>query len=519
MSKGKIVWADDEIDLLRPHIMFLEEKGYTVVPVLNGDDSIEVIKQGGCDVLLLDENMPGKDGLETLSEIREVNPNIPVIMITKSEEEALMESALGGKITDYLTKPVNPSQILLACKKVLERRKIESARISKDYIAEFNKISQKLMESLTPEDWFEIHSALSQWDLELDNHPETGLQQTLNDQKRECNVEFGKYVERHYEGWVNHRKDSPELSVDIVKNHILPGLRENQTVVFFVIDCLRLDQWLCLEPMLQSYFEIKKDYYFSILPTATPYSRNALFSGLFPLEIEQQLPDIWEKGEEDENSKNRNERQLLDRLLAKHQINLKPEPRYVKVLDIEEAKSVEKNILNYLDSKLVSIVVNFLDILAHSRSDSSVLKEIAPDESAYRTLTKSWFKHSPLFETLKKLAREDCKVVITSDHGSIRSLHATKVIGDKETSTSLRYKHGRSLKCNYKDAIFLRDPRKYMLPLRGVNTNYIIAKEDYYFVYPTNYHYYLNYYKDSFQHGGVSLEEMVMPVIEMVGKK
>jgi CheY-like chemotaxis protein len=521
MLRKKIIWADDEIELLKPHMLFLQQRGYDVTPVTNGEDAVRQIEHGKFDLVLLDEMMAGKDGLTTLEEIKDMHPTLPVIMITKSEEEKLMDDAIGRKIDQYLTKPVNPSQILLACKQIFDTRKITGQKMSRDYIQEFNKISQQLMLELSFRDWYEINLSLSQWDREMDEYSDLGLRQTLNDQKQACNAEFGKFIERHYHRWIHDRgEDSPELSPDIIRKYVFPKIAAKRHVVFIVIDCLRLDQWLGFEPMLQEYFNITKNYYYSILPTATPYSRNAIFSGMFPSEIENKFPEIWSKGEEDDSSRNRFEKELLDYQLKINRVPLETDAKYIKLLNIEATKNLESNIASYVEStQLTAIVLNFLDILAHSRSDSTVIKEIAPNEPAYRSLSNSWFIHSPMYEILKTLSKLDCSVIITSDHGSIRSLHGTQVIGDKETSTSLRYKYGKNIKANPKHALFVKNPADLKLPSRGVNTHYIIAKEDYYFVYPTNYHHYLNYYKDTFQHGGISMEEMIMPVIELDGRK
>jgi len=330
-----------------------------------------------------------------------------------------------------------------------------------------------------------------------------------------CNIEFSRFIELHYPHWLQGKHNPPLLSVDLVTHYVFPLLKSGEKVVFIVIDNLRLDQWLAIEPLLFPYYHITKDSYYSILPTATPFSRNAIFSGLFPEEIEKRYPELWRDNYDDDTSCNRYERQLLDHQLASLGLNLRPEPKYIKVLDVKEARSLEKNLKAYTSAQLLSVVVNFVDILAHNRSNSEILREIVPDEAAFRSLTRSWFEHSPLFGALRKLAREDVTVVLTSDHGSIRSLRGAKVIGDRETSTNLRYKFGRNIRCDNKYAISVKDPSVYRLPRRGINVNYLIAKEDYFFVYPTNYHKYLNYYRDSFQHGGVSLEEMILPVVIM----
>jgi len=518
MAKNTILWVDDEIEFLQPHILFLKEKGYEVITTTNADDAIEMIRNGVFDLVLLDEMMPGKDGLTALGEIKELNPALPVIMITKNEEETLMEDAIGAKIDDYLTKPVNPSQILMVCKKHLEFHDISQKRLTEASSQKIREIALKLMEPLNFNDWIDIYRKLVEWDLELDRVSDQQMRQVIYDQRRECNVEFGKFIERNYIDWLHQKENRPELSIDIVKNYVLPEMQAGKKVVFVVIDCLRLDQWLTLEPFFYPFFNISKTFYYSILPTATPFSRNAIFSGLFPLEIERRYPDIWAQGEDDDYSRNRYEDKLLYDQLRILGLKLQSSPGYIKILNSEDAKSLEKNLPGYLDSSLLSIVVNFVDILAHSRSDVPILKEIAPDESSYRSLTRSWFEHSAIYNVFKILADQNVTIILTSDHGSIRSLRGTKVIGDRETSTNLRYKYGRNLKVNPKHALYIKNPKDFKLPQSNFNVNYIIAKEDYYFVYPTNYHKYLAYYRDSFQHGGISMEEMILPLVKLQPK-
>lgn len=512
----KILWVDDEIDLLKAHILLLQQKGYSVDTAMNGKDALELVKRVGYDLVFLDEMMPGMGGLETLAEIKEADPSLPVVMVTKNEAESLMEEAIGGKISDYLTKPVNPSQILLACKKFLEGKKIEREAVSRDYLQEFRNISDALLMSPGWEEWTDIYHKLTDWDIELDAHPDLGLRQTLLDQKRECNVEFGKFIEREYKNWLGSKGHHPTLSTDIVERAVIPQLDSSPSVFFFVIDCLRLDQWLLMEQMLAEFYSIERSSYFSILPTATPYSRNALFSGKFPSEISAAYPEMWTSDVDDENSLNRNEHEMLNRLLASKNIRLKTESKYVKILDPDFGRQIEANIQSYLNSKLTSVVVNFVDMLAHGRSDSPILKEIAPDEAAYRSLTRSWFAHSSLFGMLKTLSRQrNISIVLTTDHGSVRCLRGAKVIGDKQASANLRYKFGRNLKADEKQALFIKNPADYKLPRHTVTTNYIIAKEDFYFVYPTEYHKYLSQYRDSFQHGGISMEEVILPVVTL----
>jgi len=519
-SKGKILWVDDEIELLRSHILLLSEKGYTVETATNGEDALDLVKSKTFDLVFLDEMMAGMGGLETLSQMKDLRPELPVVMITKNEDEGLMEEAIGVKISDYLTKPVNPSQVLLACKKFLEGKKITGEHVSRDYTKEFNEISLALHDPLTANDWIGLYVKLVDWSLEMDQHPELGLTQTLNDQIKECNIQFSKFVEKNYRNWLEQEK-RPVLSLDVVDRFLIPELKEtDRSVFFFVIDCLRLDQWLGMETVLRDYYDITRNYYYSILPTATPYSRNSIFSGAWPDETEVRFPEIWEQWEDDDNSRNRYEHQFLDNLLERRKIQLKPDSKYVKILDAEFGRSIEQNINSYTKNRLTAVVVNFVDMLAHGRSDSQLLKEIAPDEAAYRSLTSSWFNHSSLLGMLRTLSKQrNVTIILTTDHGSIRSLRGTKVIGDREASTNLRYKYGRNLKVDERHAIFVKNPTDFRLPKRSMTVNYLIAKEDYYFVYPTDYHKYLNQYRDSFQHGGVSMEEMILPVVKLKPKQ
>ena len=519
MEKGKLLWVDDEIELLKSHIIFLSEKGYEVDTVTNGEDALSEIKRKNYDLIFLDEMMPGLGGLETLARIKEINPNVPVVMITKSEEESLMNDAIGSQITDYLIKPILPSQVLLVCKKILESKQISGEYVAKDYLSDFNKISQSLLTVSDYQDWVDIYLKLVNWDLEFDNHPDLGLRQSLNDQRKECNAEFGKFVEKNYLQWINSPEDynSPVMSPQVLDKYVIPEIVSAKGPVFlFILDCLRLDQWLVMEKHLMNMFEIQKDYYISILPTATPYARNAIFSGMFPSEIQSEYPELWQGGSDDERSQNKFEKEFLARHLEKRKVRLKTDLKYMKIIDPEVGKGFQQNIRSHSRTHFMAVVVNTLDMIAHGRSDSDILKEIAPDEPAYRSLTDSWFKHSSLLGMFKIVSEmKNAKVIITTDHGSIRSLRGAKVLGDKEASKSLRFKFGRNLKVDDKHAMFIRNPEEYKLPTRGAAIGYIIAKEDFFFVYPTEYHKYLSIYKDTFQHGGISMEEMILPVIKM----
>ncbi len=515
-QRARILWVDDEIELLRAHVRFLEERGYDVRTVPNAEDALVILGQESFDAVLLDEMLNGMDGLSALAAIKERYPSLPVIMVTKSEEETLMEEAIGSKIDDYLTKPVNPSQIILTLKRVLEGRRIERERISKKYPEEFARIGASLAAAQGWREWVEIALRLTEWELQIDAHPEVGLREILQDQRRECNAAFARFVEEQYLDWIWERtSDRPPLSPEVFGRWVVPLLREGRKVLFVVIDNLRLDQWLALEDLLFSSFRVRRDYYLSILPTATPFSRNAIFAGLFPIDIERLHPDLWLRGPDDELSRNRYEADLLNRQVKRFNLYLREPPRYVKIVEAEEARRFEREFGSLSGTSLIAVVLNFVDILVHRRSDSEVLKQIAPDEAAFRSITRSWFEHSYLLRVLREAARLGFTVVMTSDHGSIRGTRGAKVIGDRETSTNLRYKYGKNLQAHPKQAIIVRDPRSYKLPARGINANYLIAKEDYYFVYPTNYHQYLAQYRDSFQHGGVSLEEMVLPVLVM----
>lgn len=517
MSK-KILWVDDEIELLKSHVIFLSEKGYDVCTVTNGNDAVSKVEEQNFDLIFLDEMMAGMDGLQTLAKLKDLKPNIPVVMVTKSEEESLMEDAIGSKISDYLIKPVLPSQLLMVCKKILEKKKISEEYVAKDYLQDFNSISRQLLTGPNYDEWIDIYLKMVNWELELDNHPEIDLRQTLNEQKKECNQEFSKFFEKNYLNWVISKdENSPILTDELVEKYIFPELEESKGPVFlFVIDCLRIDQWQLMEKHLQNLFNIEKNYYYGIIPSATPYARNSLFAGLFPSEIEKYYPDIWRAGQDDEKSQNKYEKELLQLLIDRKKIKLKNELKYVKIIDPEVGRSFEQNVLSHQKTHFMAVVVNFLDMIAHGRSDSELLKEIAPDEAAYRSLTNSWFKHSSLLGTFRAISKmKNAKIFVTTDHGSIRTLRGAKVLGDREASKNLRFKFGRNLKTDEKNALFIKNPEEYKLPKRGTAINYIIAKEDYYFVYPTDYHKYLSHYKDTFQHGGISMEETILPIIKM----
>jgi CheY-like chemotaxis protein len=511
----KILWADDEIDHLQSHIIFLEKKGFNITPVTNGDDAVSLIASEYFDIVFLDEQMPGMGGIATLEKIKSLQPSLPVVMITKSEEESIMEDAIGGKISDYLIKPVNPNQILLTTKRLLERSRIQTEKSAQTYLRQFNQLSSRIHPGTHWKEWIDIYKELINWQIDLGAGDE-GLVQVLDDQFHEANTVFGRYLNQEYKGWLQNNNDGPLLSPQIFKKYVNPLLEKDKKVMFFLIDCMRYDQWLVFEPFLSNYFSIDTDFYYSILPTATPYSRNAIFSGLYPSDIERMYPELWQQGQ-DESSLNRHEEELLKRQLERNGIDINF--KYEKILHADAGRKVADKIQSYGQSKLAAFVFNFVDTLVHSRSDSDVIKELAPDISAFRSVTEAWFQHSSLLQMFKGLANEDVTLVITTDHGSVRALRDTKVYGDKDTATNLRYKYGRNLKADEPDTvIFMDNPADFRLPKVGAINNYMIAREDYYFVYPTNYHKYQNRYRDTFQHGGASLEEMILPVATLTPK-
>jgi CheY-like chemotaxis protein len=515
--QGTILWADDEIDTLKPHQLFLQQKGFLVTPVSNGADALELLKTRHFDLVFLDEHMPGLSGLDVLNRIKADYPSVPVVMVTRSEEEQIMNEAIGSKIADYLIKPVNPSQILLTVKRLLERYKLRNEHSSQKYLQRFNQISMAIQGGLNPDEWIEIYRELTRWEMELQDADE-GLQSVLQDQFQQVNLEFCRYIEKDYRFWL--REEAPKrplLSPDVVREFVAPQIDLERPLFFIVIDCMRYDQWLAFQGLLAPHFAIDTKFYYSILPTATPYSRNAIFAGLYPSEIERLYPNLWETADEDETSLNKFEDKLLE--LQLRRLGYPIIPKYTKVLQSHDARRVLDQLHTYMHSPVNAFVFNFVDTLVHSRSDTPVLREIAPDVSAFRSLTRTWFEHSDLYAMLKELSERNVKVVITTDHGSVRTLRDAQVQADRSTSTSLRYKYGRSLGVDNGEAILVKNPAEYKLPNNRFCPNYIFAKEDFYFVYPNNYHKFQNKYKDTFQHGGVSMEEMILPVLTLTPKR
>ncbi len=511
----RLLWADDEIELLRAHIIFLEKKGYAVDTATNGYDALEKCAEQSYDLILLDENMPGLTGLETLTRIKEVTPNTPVVMVTKSEEENIMEQAIGSKIADYLIKPVNPTQILLTLKKNIHQREIVAEVTQSAYRQDFSRLLMQMGDASSIDEWKEVYKRLTYWDLEL-SETDSAMKEMLDQQRKEANHEFARFVRKHYMGWMDDAEERPLMSPDIFKTQVFPALKEGEKVFVIVIDNSRYDQWRTIYAELADLFTIDENLYCSILPTATQYARNAIFSGLMPVDIEKMFPELW-VDEDSEEGKNLNEAPLIQTQLER--FRRKNTFSYHKVNDSQAAEKLLQQLPSLGHNDLNVVVLNFIDMLSHARTESRMVRELASNEAAYRSITLSWFRHSPAGELFRALAASDYKIVLTTDHGSVRCYNPIKVIGDKNTNTNLRYKLGRNLSYNPKEVFEIKDPRRAGLPCPNISTAYIFATEDDFFAYPNNYNYYVQYYKDTFQHGGVSMEEMLIPLVVMRGKK
>lgn len=517
MQRFKILWADDEIDLLKPHILFLEQKGYEIETVNSGVDAIESVERSNFDVIFLDEMMPGMTGLETLQQIKMLKPQIPVVMITKSEEETIMDDAIGGKIADYLIKPINPNQILLSVKKILQNKQLITEKTNLSYRQDFMNISHACDEASTFQEWTEIYRRLTYWELEIDATENKSMQDVLDTQKTEANASFAKFIKNNYLDWINNPKsERPVLSHRLMQEKVFPSIRSGSPLFFIVIDNLRLDQWETIKPLITEYFNVEEEgAYFSILPTTTAYARNALFSGLMPSDMARIHPELWE-GEDTEDGKNNNEEQFLGENLHRNRLSIKFS--YHKIIQAYQGKAVVDQFNQLLRNDLNVLVYNFVDMMSHARTDMKMVRELAPNESAYRSLTKSWFEHSSLYELCRKIQHAKATLIITTDHGTKRVNKPYKIIGDKNITTNLRYKQGKNLNFESGKVFEVSRPEDAKLPKFNVSTSYVFAVEDYFFAYPNNYNYYVNYYKDTFQHGGVSMEEMIVPIVRMSPK-
>jgi CheY-like chemotaxis protein len=514
---SKILWVDDEIDLLKPHIIFLEQKGYEVSTANDGSEAIEKIDQMDFDIVFLDENMPGLTGIETLEKIKLNTPSLPVVMITKSEEESIMEEAIGSNIADYLIKPVKPNQILLCLKKNLDNKKIVSEKTTMAYQQEFQKISMQIGNNLSTAEWKDIYKKLVRWELNLEKSKDSGMDGILKMQKEEANQQFSRFYVSEYMDWLNNSADDiPVMSHTLVKKMLLPRLSDQKPAFLFIIDNLRYDQWKSLEVFFEDDFRVsEEELYFSILPTTTQYARNALFAGLMPSEIQKKYPEFW-SDQGAEGSKNQYESELLSELLKRFGKKIKHS--YHKVLNLSYGKKVVELLPNLMNNDLNVIVYNFVDILSHARTEMEIIRELADDEAAYRSLTVSWFEHSPLYDMIQYLAAKDVNVFITTDHGSVRVNNPVQVIGDRETNTNLRFKIGKSLNYKPKEVFEVKNPYDIFLPKNHINDSYIFSRSDDFFAYRNNYNHYANYYKNTFQHGGISMEEIMIPFISLKSK-
>ncbi|MEM7107154.1 MAG: bifunctional response regulator/alkaline phosphatase family protein [Bacteroidota bacterium] len=519
MQRYNILWADDEIDLLKPHILFLENKGYDVTPVNSGTDAIERCEEEHFDVVFLDENMPGMSGLEALTHIKASRPNLPVVMITKNEEEHIMEEAIGAKIADYLIKPLNPSQILLSVKKILDNKRLISEKTNQSYQQNFMNISMAFQDDLDHEEWADVYKKLVYWELEINETDNRAMGEIFDMQKEEANQQFTRFIRDNYESWLNDPDaEKPMLSHQLMRNKVFPEIDNGGRSLFFlVIDNLRYDQWKVIEPAVQEYFNIEaEESYYSILPTTTAYARNSIFSGLLPDDMAKRYPDLW-VGEDSDEGKNNFEKEFIQKQLMRLNIDIRF--TYNKIKRTSEGKQLVDKVRNMANNELNVIVYNFVDMLSHARTDTAMIRELAPDEAAYRSITKSWIEHSPLIDAIQTIAQTGSKLIITTDHGTIRVQKPFKIVGDKKTNTNLRYKQGKNLGYDPSDKVVeaLR-PERMHLPKLNVSTTYAFAAEDQFFAYPNNYNYYVNYYKDTFQHGGVSMEEMIIPIISLNSK-
>ncbi|NLD94288.1 MAG: bifunctional response regulator/alkaline phosphatase family protein [Fibrobacter sp.] len=517
MSGGrkKVLWVDDEIEFLRSHIMFLETRGYSVIPVFSGDDAIQMLQENPkeFDIVLLDEQMPGKDGLTTLEEIRDFLPDLPIVMVTKSEEEQVMEDALGKKINGYLTKPVNPSQILLVCKNLLDSKRIMSSQISQKFVRSYTDLRKTLSGKLSLQDWVKMYESVVRWDLELENVENEGLRQTLAGLKSECNTAFSNFIMDHYGEWIRGIGPLPTMAPGIIDKYLVPLLNDNKKVAFVVLSGMRLDQYYDIEQSLKKFYDVRRGYFFSIVPSATPFSRNALLAGAFPAEIAQRCPDLWKDGNEDSSVANRMESQLMSQKLATKGIDCPvDEPWFTKIKTTTDVKELLDKVEQCRKSKIMTFVIDFFDLLMKNRTSSSMLQEITNDESGFRSLTQSWFQRSSLLNLLKELAELDYTVVLTSDHGSTSCSRGTELYGVSDWVKNHRYKFGKEISCDERTVLYLGEPTHFGLPKFGDDVACIIAKENYYFIHHEKFENYHRQYKNSFQQGGISMEEIIMPV-------
>lgn len=515
MTNGKLLWVDDEIELLRAHIIFLEKKGYEVTKATNGADAIDLCTQQSFDLILLDEHMPGLSGLQTLSRIKQVEPTTPIVMVTKSEEEDIMEQAIGSQIADYLIKPVNPNQILLALKKNIHKKEIVSEVTQSSYRKAFMNIGTLFQDARTANDWKEVYRQLVFWELQL-QEAQSEMSEMLKMQKQEANGSFAKFIRQNYEGWIaDNAAGRPMLSPDIFKDRIFPMLDKDDKVFLIIFDNLRYDQWRTLWTELSGLFNMEEELYYSILPTVTQYARNAICAGLMPSQIKDMYPDLWVDEDEDEG-KNLNEKQLLETIF--YRFRRKEKFSYNKINDSVGADRLLSQFSTLLNNELNVVVINFIDILSHSRSEHQMVHELVGNEAAYRSITQSWFRHSSMKDLFERLATSGYKIVITTDHGSILVENPVKIVGDKEVNTNLRFKVGKNLAYKAREVFEVKYPRRIMLPAPNLSSTYVFCYGDHFFAYPNNFHQYVSRYSETFQHGGISMEEMIIPLVTLEKK-
>ena len=508
----RILWADDEIDLLKPYIIYLQQKGYQVLTANNGQDAIEICRQQPVDIVFLDENMPGLSGLETLQDIKHIRPSLPIVMITKSEEENIMEEAIGEQIADYLIKPVNPSQILLCLKKHIHEKSIREVHASAAYREEFADIAYLINSASTLEEWQAVHRLLTKWELQL-QEAGSSMNGMLLLQRKEANAAFAKFVQSRYPEWMQQHPGI--MSPDIFKKKIFPLLDQKEKVALVVIDNFRYDQWLAIQPILSEFFSVEtEELYTSILPTATQYARNAIFAGLMPEDIRIMYPQYWVE-EGDEETKNQYEKELITEQIQR--FRRKDTFEYFQVNESDFCEKVIQKLRSSQQSLMV-IVLNFIDMLSHSRTESKMMRELCADEAAYRSLTQSWFRHSPTSRLFERLAQLGYKVLLTTDHGTIRVENPVMITADKNTNTNLRYKVGKALVCKHKECFTMTNPKAFGLPAPNISSSYVFCTGQDFFSYPNNFNYYAQYYSGTFQHGGISLEEMLIPLITLTPK-
>lgn len=509
----RILWADDEIDLLKPHILFLKNKGYDVVTVTGGRDVLDMLDREKFDLIMLDENMPGISGLETLSRINQTHPDIPVIMITKSEEENIMNQAIGNQISDYLIKPVNPMQILLSLKKNLHSTELVAQQATSSYQQDFGRLSMQINNAATMEEWMEVYRQLVFWELKL-TETDSGMGEMLLLQKRDANSGFCKFVKRNYQEWLES-EDGPLLSPHIFKRRVFPLLDAGEKVFFILIDNFRLDQWRVVQPLLSEFFDVSEDLYTTILPTSTQYARNSIFAGLMPLQIATMFPQYWVDVDEDEGL-NVHEDKLIQTQLDRYR--RRDKFSYTKLNDSSAGEKFLQRINELRDTPLNVLVLNFIDMLSHARTESKMIRELANNDAAYRSLTESWFRHSSAIDIFRRIAEMGFKAIVTTDHGTIRVDNPIKVVGDRNTNTNLRYKVGKNLNYNPRQVYEMHNPKKFGLPAPNISSEFIFATNEDFFSYPNNYNYYVQYYTGTFQHGGISMQEMLVPLVTMTPK-